>query len=88
MLIVLVSGQYYVCQSISREKDSEVEVHFFNGGSRDPRKRKYRPVYTDPRDNKEVITMCFFVFLLEHLATTPMSVKYSITEYVLDRGRP
>lgn len=31
MLIVLVSGQYYVCRSVHAQVDDEVEVHYYNG---------------------------------------------------------
>jgi len=56
MLIVVVAGKHFVCKTLASEEEGEVDVHYFNGRSQDPRKRKYRPVYIDPKDHKEIFT--------------------------------
>ena len=59
LLIVRLRGTYFVCRKVCSggEEDDEMLVHFYNGRGAEYETRAFRPVYVDPRDEKEIFAL-------------------------------
>ena len=56
MLIIQQDATYFVCCKLADGDGDEIKVHFFNGSGGLYQTRRYRPVYVDPKDEKEIFT--------------------------------
>ena len=56
MLIIQQDATYFVCCKLADGDGDEIKVHFFNGSGGLYQTRRYRPVYVDSKDEKEIFT--------------------------------